>query len=1067
MTNPPHTPIHPVSRDGSLPLSFAQERFWFLDQLEPGNSAYLMTRSLHLTGPLDKTALEQSLNAIVARHESLRTTFPFVDNHPVQHITLTLRLSLPLIDLQGIPRSDQKKIIQDRIHHDTSVPVDLAVGPLIRTTLIQVAPNEHVWLLTVHHIIWDGWSRGVFFRELSLCYNATLNGETPVFLPPSPVQYVDFAVWQRHLMQGDRLEKELNYWKSRLSGASILKLLTDRPRPPLQSYNGALLSFSLQKPLVQNLKTLSQRSRCTLFMTLMTAFQILLHRHADQDDIVVGSPIASRHPKELENSIGLFINTLIFRSTLSGNPTFDDVLQQVRKDALGAYNHDIIPFNELISNLKIERSPSYPPIFQVLFVFQNLPKNHLNLLNVAVKPYDIPPGRAMFDIALSMTEEAEQLKGNVRYNSDLFHHETISRMFHRFTILLEGIISNPQRPIQDLSFLFDSEREEILTAWSTSKKTLPTDVNVLELFERQVHQTPRAIALSFDDTELSYEELNTKANQLAHVLHKHGVTPEVCVGLFLNRSPEMIIGLWGILKSGGTYVPLDPDYPPQRLQFILKDANIPLVVTQPSLNTRLPASEELILVNLDSTWTIINDEDPSNFSQEIRPDSLAYILYSSGTTGAPKGIMVSHGALANFVQTASKDFLFTPKDRVLQFASIGFDVSVEEIFPCLTSGSALVLRTKRMLDSWSTFLENCQDWQLTVLDLPTSFLQGLIEGIREENLSLPSNLRLVIIGGDNAHPQMLGQWSETIGSSVQLVNAYGPTETTVNATYWTCESKKTRPISIGYPIANLQTYILDRNLRPVPIGIPGELCIGGASLARGYLQHPSLTAEKFIPNPFSSQMGTRLYRTGDRVRHLADGSIEFLGRRDHQVKIRGFRIELGEIESVLRQQPDVKSAVVEAREEVPGSRHLVAYVEANPESISMDDLRHHLEQYLPHYMIPVVIMEIRDLPVTSNGKVDRTRLPDPDWGIAKQTFIAPRTQGEELLMKVWQEVLKIEKVGIHDNFFDLGGHSLLATKTIARLRHILKKNIPFRILWEHPTIAQLAKKVDMLLDQVV
>ncbi len=1054
------SPIVPVSRDQALPLSFAQERFWILDQLDQGNSAYLMTRVLRLTGSLNPTALEHSLNVIVARHESLRTTFPVVGDHPVQHIASSHKVTLPVIDLQDDQPSVQRQIIQDRINQDNSNPVDLAVGPLFRFSLLQIAPEEHVFIHTLHHIISDGWSRGVLYRELSHVYNSFLKGESPSRLPIAPVQYVDFAVWQRQWMQGERLEKELDYWKTRLAGTSILKLPTDRPRPPLQTFNGEFHSFSLSEPLTKNLKTVSRQARCTLFVTLLAAFKILLHRYADQDDIVVASPIAGRNPKVLEDSFGLFIHTLVFRSNLSGNPTFHELLQQVRRDAFSAYEHHVIPFEELMDQLKIERNPSYPPIFQVLFTLENLPQSELTLSEVTASPYGPSPGRAILDIALTLREVGGQLMGYVRYNADLFHPSTISGMFDHFATLLQGTCDDLHRRIHDLPLISEPEREQMLVKRVTAKQSPYPEQTVVQLFERQVILTPDATALRVDATGFSYAHLNAKANQLARVLRKLGVHPEVPVGIYLKQSPEMFIALWAILKSGGAYVPLNPDYPAERIRFILQDANISVVLTHGSLERELNSFEGLSVVNLDTDRSKILREDQSNLSQSTGLDSLAYVLYSSGTTGQPKGIMVPHGALTNFVQTASSDFLFTPKDQVLQFASIGFDVSVEEIFPCLTNGGTLILRTENMLDSWKAFLEFCQEHQITILDLPTSFLQALITGIEEEGLSLPPSVRLVIMGGEHAYPKMLSQWNTVIDNSVQLVNAYGPTETTVNATYWTCEWNDSRPLSIGRPIQNLQAYVLDRYLRPVPVGIPGELCIAGAGLARGYLHHPQNSAVKFIPNPFLPQCSPRLYLTGDRARQLPDGTLEFLGRKDHQVKVRGYRIELGEIETVLCQQPDVKEAVVVTREESSGRLQLVAYVVPEENDLSLNDLHLRVKQRLPHYMVPAVITVTRAFPLTPNGKVDRSQLPEPDWSTAKETHVGPRTPMEEIIIMVWQEVLQIENIGIHDNFFELGGHSLLATKTIARIRVLLNQDIQLRTFFQNPTVAQLATQVE-------
>ncbi len=1056
----------PTIRKGEVffPLSLTQERFWFLDQLSPGNTAYLSMGGLQMTGPLHYSVLEQSLNAVVERHESLRTTFSVRDESPVQRIVPRLRLTLLLEDFQHLSGEVQSRAIDRRVQQEVKTPFDLSTGPLIRATLLRLSSEEHVFLLVLHHIVTDGWSRGIFYRELGLFYNAFLEGRAPALPTHNPVQYGDYAVWQRQGMQGERLDHELRYWKTRLDGLSVLELPTDRPRPPIQTFEGTDLSFMLPDSVAQGLKNVTSKAGCTLFMTLLAAFQILLHRYAGQEDIVVGIPIAGRIQKELEHSIGLFINTLVLRTNLEKNPTFREVLKQVRNTTLEAYAHQVIPFEQLIEKLNPRRNPSFPPIFQVLFVLDNLPEREFTLSHLRVSRYFMNPGTAMVDLSLSMQEMNGTLLGNMRYNVDLFNHETIERMVHHFEILLKGVVDNPDRNIHDLPLLAESERTQILVEWNAHSLPSLEGASIPHLFEQQVARTPAATALYFDEQHLSYEALNAKANQLARVLRRQGVTPEVRVGLYLERGPKMIIGLLGILKAGGIYVPLAPEYPEERLRFILNDAAISVVVTSNIAERQLPQSEGLRRVLLDTDWVSILCESEANLEHEIQGQHLAYILYSSGSTGFPKGVMVSHESLVNYVETARRDFSFCAEDRVLQFASIGFDVSAEEIFPCLFSGGTLVLRTDFMLDSWKTFWDYCQTWGLSVLDLPTSFWQEWITGMQEESLSVPPCLRLMIIGGEQACLEYLAQWQALTERSTQLVNAYGPTETTVNATYWNCAGEDLEYLSIGRPIANMQSYILDEYLQPVPIGVPGELFIGGAGLARGYLNQPGMTAQRFLPNPFVSTPFSRLYKTGDLARYRSDSMIEFLGRRDFQVKVRGFRIELGEIETMLNQHPLVQEGVVVAWEERVGEKRLVAYFVWKEGRGSTNDIRHFLRENLPEYMVPGVIMELKVFPRNTSGKVDRGALPQPDWQELQQKYIAPQTPLEELLTQVWQEVLKVDRVGIQDDFFELGGHSLLATTVITRLRKVLEMEIPLRLLFDHPSIMYMAEAIDALLD---
>jgi amino acid adenylation domain-containing protein len=906
---------------------------------------------------------------------------------------------------------------------------------------------------------------GILLKELTLLYEAFCNGN-PSPLPELPIQYADFAHWQSQWLQGEVLQQELAYWKERLKSApEVTELLTDYPRPAVQNFQGASEPVLISNSLTGALKTLSKKEGVTLFMTLLAAFNTLLQRYTGQEDLVLGSPIAGRIRGDMENLIGLFINTLVLRTDLSGNPTFRELLRRVREVALDAYAHQDVPFEKLIEDLQLERSLSFAPLFQVMFVLQNTPVATLKLVGSTVSPVTIKRETTLFDLFLSLAERDEGLHGTLSYRTDLFDGATISRMISRFRILLHGIVADPDRPISTLPLLMETERHQLLVEWNDTRKDYPKDKRVHQLFEEQVERTPDAVAVIFGHQQLTYGELNRRANQLAHHLRKRGVGPEVLVGICIERSVEMLVGLFGVLKAGGAYVPLDPNYPMERLARILDDIQAPVLLSKKELVKTLPEGSAKLLC-LDSEWEVVDRESKENPRADVTADNLAYVIYTSGSTGRPKGVEITHLALTNFTASASASFALAPGDRVLQFASISFDAAAEEIYPSLMCGAGLVLRTHSMLESVSTFLQRCTEWEVTVLDLPTAYWHELVEQMVAECLTLPKGLRLVIIGGEKAVAERLVQWRKAVGGHVRLLNTYGPTETTVVATTW--ESSETvaadqpiREVPIGRPIANVRTYVLDRQSNPVPIGVPGELHIGGVGIARGYLNHPDLTAEKFIPDLFGEESGGRLYKTGDLVRYLADGNMEFLERIDQQVKIRGFRVELGEIETELSQHPAVREAIVTVREDNPEDKRLVAYVVVAAQNSSVSEFRGFLKAKLPEYMIPSAFVFLESLPLTLNGKIDRKSLPLPDRhrdGL-EQAYVAPRSPTEEILAGIWAEVLKIEQVGIHANFFDLGGHSLLATQVMSRLRKALRVDLPLRALFEAPTIAGLALRI--------
>ncbi len=1076
--NLPMPTLQPVPREGPLPLSFAQQRFWLLDQLEPGSITYLLPLAIRLCGPLDMEALLRSLQAIVERHETLRTSMLTVNGEPRQSITHSLDLQVPLVDLSQLAPSESEAQAHQFILQELEKPIDLASKQLLRATLLRLSPNEHILLLTFHSIISDGWSMDVFMRELSSLYQA-FTQQQPSPLLPLHIQYADFAFWQRQWLQREVLDTQLAYWREQLRDLpEPLRLPTDYPRPDVQRFQGGRYVFQLPEPLKLAVRALSQREGVTVFMTLLAAFQLLLARYSGENDIVVGSLIANRTHAEIEPLIGCFVNTLVLRTRLSGEPTVRELLQQVRKMVLDAYAHQDVPFEQIAEALQPKRDLSRNPLFQVMFVLQDAPQRALELTDLTVEPLEIETYTARFDLTLTMEESEAGLRGILEYDIDLFEAETIGRMATHLQMLLEGMVADPEQSIWLLPLLSASEWQQLLVEWNHTTKTYPHDKCIHELFEEQVERTPDAIALVFEDEQLTYSELNARANQLARYLQKAGAGPEVLVGICLDRSVGMIVGLLGILKAGSAYVPIDPTYPKERLAFLLEDSQVAILLTQQRLAHALPGHTARS-VYLDSDWPLIAQESTTNVASDVQPAHLAYVIYTSGSTGQPKGVMILHQALTNYIEYARDRFGLLADDHVLQFASISFDASAEEIYPCMISGATLFLRTDIMLNSVATFLQQCQAWSITTLNLPTAYWHELTRSLERDAVSLPATIRRVIIGGERALPEQLAIWRKKVDQQLRLINTYGPTETTIAVTVAELQgdlqqTKQEREVLIGRPIPQVSIYLLDTHLQPVPIGVAGELYIAGICLARGYLGRPELTAERFLPNPFSSEPGDRLYKTGDLARYLPDGQIEYLGRTDTQVKIHGYRIELGEIEAVLAKHPAVSETVVIARtpgkeqqgQDVSGDTQLVAYVVARQqqELPTQVDLRRFLAKRLPAYMLPSAFVLLETLPLTPNGKVDHHALPLPEnsRSLMDHDYVAPRTSVEKLVARIWGEVLKLDQVGIHDNFFELGGHSLLATQIAYRISDTFQLKVSLRTVFEFPTVAELTEAIETL-----
>jgi amino acid adenylation domain-containing protein len=1038
------------SKSENIPLSFAQQRLWFFDQLQPGTSFYNIPAAVRLQGCLQVDALEKSLREIVERHEILRTTFTKVNEEAVQVIHAQPNFQLPIIDLSQLSKTAQEIKVLELAQAEAEYPFDLVNDSLLRIKLLHLHEQEHVLLIVMHHIVADGWSLGVLVRELTSVYAAfSQNRCSP--LPELPIQYADFATWQRQYLQGEVLATQLAYWKQQLKGIPpLLQLPTDRPRLPVQSFRGAVHPLALSKAVTAALKDLSQREGVTLFMTLLAAFKTLLYRYTHEHDISVGSPVANRNQVETEHLIGMFVNTLVMRTDVSGNPSFRELLSRVREVALGAFSHQDVPFEKLVEELQPERNLSYSPLFQVTFALQNTSMPALQFVGIELNTFQINNNTAKFDLSLDLSETEDCISGYFEYNTDLFNAETIARMSEHFQTLLEGIIANPDQCLGELPILPARERHQLLVEWNNTTVEYPQNQCIHQLFAAQVEQTPDAVAVVFEDIQLSYQELNAKANQLAHHLQGLGVGPEVLVGIFMERSLEMLVGLLGILKAGGAYVPLDPSYPPQRLQFILNDTQVPVLLTQERLLASLPDHEAQV-VCLDRDWTTITSLPAQNLDSGVRSENLAYVIYTSGSTGTPKGVLIPHQAVLRLVLGID----YTPLDSTvvcLQLAPIAFDAATFEIWGTLLHGGSCVLYPTFGIPEPQELQTTLQRYHVTTLWLTAALFNTLITDAPEVLLGV----RELLTGGEALSVSHIREAQRQLPGT-QLINGYGPTEST---TFTCCYripqilDRELSSIPIGRPIANTQIYILDAHLQPVPMGVTGELHIGGAGLARGYLNRPELTAEKFIANPFGAG---RLYKTGDLTRYLPDGTIEFLGRVDHQVKIRGFRIELGEIEAILGQHPAIQEAVVLVREDHPGEKRLVAYVVTSANS-HVSEFRSYLKSKLPDYMMPAAFVMLDSLPLTVNGKVDRRALPLPE--IARPdlqvNYVAPRTKLEQEIAKIWQDVLQVEKVGLHDNFFDLGGHSLLVIRIHDRLRDIINQDFSVVEIFKYPTVSSFA-----------
>lgn len=1043
-----------------LPASGAQQRLWLIDQLEGGGAAYHIPMVLRLCGQLDVRALQKSLNDLLQRHEVLRTVFVNDEGEPKQEIAAEGAFSLRIVDLTQHGHAERERQVRIQEGAEAEGRFDLRTGPLIRGRLLRLGVQEHVLIITIHHIVFDGWSMGILIRELTELYAAYREGrENP--LRPLPIQYADYSQWQREWLQGDFLAKQIDYWRTQLAGAAPqLELPTDRPRPSVQSYRGENVTVALGPQLSADIKQFAKRHEMTLFMVLLAGWSILLSRLSVQEDVVVGTPVANRQRPELEGLIGFFVNTLVLRLAVQGDARVEDFLHQVKRITLGAYDHQDVPFERVVEALHPQRIPGCNPLFQVMLVVQNAPCGELQLPSLAVIPEEVATLPAKFDLLLALEEQAEQIVGSANFAMDLYDRQTVERWMASYQVVLQGIVHGLGNRIGDLPILSASERQSI-ESFNATQASVPSNRLIHELFEKRAAHRPDVVAVIQGEHSFSYAELNRKANRLARQLRSHGISPDCLVGICVERSFEMVVGLLGILKAGGAYLPLDPNYPAERLQYMLTDAAPLVVLTQQKLRGLLPAMAARVIV-LDAEDLGGNEDNVLAEELGLGPQHLLYVIYTSGSTGRPKGIAMSHGSMVNLVEWQRRELGDGQGRRVLQFAALSFDVSFQETFTTLCNGDTLVLLDEWVRKDMHALTELLCAQAIERLFVPPLMLQSLAEHVTSGSV-FPNTLRDVITAGEQLRisPEVTSFFLRL--RECRLHNHYGPTETHVVTSLTLTGSPKQWPVFpvIGRPIANTQIYILNAQHQRVPIGVTGEIYIAGAGLARGYLGRPELTAHRFVSNPLDAEPEARMYRTGDLGLWRADGTVEYLGRNDDQVKIRGYRIELGEIEAQLARHELVKEAAVVAREDTPGSKRLVAYVTLHADrGASVDELRAYLKSVLPEYMIPSALVVLDSLPLTPSGKLDRRALPTPELSAcASYDYEAPQGQVEEVIGQIWQELLHVDKISRNDNFFEIGGHSLLAIRALFRVNQALGSNLRGVDAYNSPTVRELAEHI--------
>ena len=1043
------------AESGPAPLSFAQEQIWLHCQF--AKDLYNESVTIYRRGALDISTLQRALNEMVRRHEAWRTTFRLVDGRPMQVVNATSELPIEIIDLKKLSAEKQEaeslRLARERVR----AVYDMERGPLVRATLMQLGEQDYRLYLFLHHIIFDGFSvYNVLLPELLKVYNAFLAREASP-LPELRLQYSDFAQWQRDSIKQDELNESREFWATQLNGeVPVLELPTDRPRPAIQSFRGAMHRFALTPSLSASLHELANQEHTSFFVVALSCFAALLRRYSLQEDFVIGTVTSGRKHSELEALLGCFQNPLALRLKLGGDPSFREMLAYTRDITLQALAHDSAPFERLVNELSVRRDTSRNPIFNVMFSLA--PPTPAYEAGWDLNQLDLDTGTAKFDLDLELDDRPAGLQGRFVYCTDLFEASTIERMAGHFQTMIEAIVTNPDQRVSCLPMLSSKERRQF-SEWNRTEAEYPRQSCMHELVEAQAERTPAASAVEHGGQSLNYRELNERANQLAHFLRKHGVGSESKVGICLRRSLELPVALLAVLKAGGACVPLDPAYPKERLTYMLEDSGTSLVLTQPGLLAEVTDFDAEV-INLEADWKLFAAESREHPRSGAKPESLAYVIYTSGSTGKPRGVLLTHGGVVNHNVAASKIFGLTPADRMSQFASISFDIAIEEIFPTWISGGALVVREEDASLAIGDFLRWVEEKRVTALDLPTAYWHEMVRELSESKMTLPKSLRIVIVGGEKASSAALMEWRKITGPRVRWVNTYGPTETSVIVSSFEPTFGEEIPavLPIGRPIANTKIYILSKTLHPLPVGIAGDLYISGPGLARGYHNRPEITAEKFVDDPFIP--GARMYKTGDLARYLADGNIEFAGRTDDQVKIRGYRVELEEIEAVLGAHSGVHEVVVMARENASGEKTLVSYLVPSREQVpTASELRTYLKQKLPHYMIPSAFVLLETMPKTPNGKVDKRALPAPKAADFAETqeYVAPTNELEAQLAKIWETVLDKTPVGIRDNFFELGGHSLLAARLMHRIEQQLGERLPLAALLQAPTIEQLAK----------
>ena len=1028
-----------------LQLSTGQEQLWFIDQFAPGLATYNIPGALRMTGPLDVRALNQAIGALTARHESLRTRLVSFQGQPVQVIDPPTVTVLAVEDISADPASQPQTRCAERAVEYGLEPFDLAKGPLFRTRLLRLADQEHVLLVNVHHSVADGWSFDVLFRELAAFYRTAVEGGTTE-LPEMPIQFADYAVWERARLDGEAMAEHVAYWTEALRGVGSVQMPTDRPRPVLQSFDGAMEQMPMGADVLKGLRALSRQAGTTIFVVLLTSLQVLLHRYSGSDDLVVGTASANRSRAELAGLIGYLVNTLPIRTDTSGDPTFEELLAQVKETTLAAYAHQDLPFPRLVEELRVERDASRAPLFQIGFTIVEQPEGELTAvdgLDWKVEPVVSPT--AKFDLNFFM-RAYDDFPVELYYAVALFDPETVRRLLTSLRVLMAAAATDPSRRLSQLPVMTDEDLQRELVEWNSNTMEFPVTC-LHELVEQQAARVPTSTAAVYESSQLTYAELNGLANRVARHLRALGVGPETLVGVHMRPSLERLAGLLGILKAGGAYVPLDPDYPAERLAFMIDDAQVGIVLSDPAEADGLEQFNVTVVLP-EQVWPTLSGLPDGNLGPSATPGNAAYVIYTSGSTGRPKGVTVEHAQVVNFVQGMVAHWLLDEHDNFLQFASLNFDVSVMDLFLALGSGGTAVFGSRETLLSPPRLAALMRRERVSFACLPPAVL-NLLTG--EE---FPDQ-RVLISAGEELSTELVRKW---LRPGLRMYNGYGPTEATIGATMMELRPDDITPPPIGMPKPNYRAYVLDRHLNPVPVGVAGELHIGGPGVARGYLNRPDLTAERFIDDPFSSAPGARMYKTGDLVRHRPDGNILFLGRIDGQVKIRGLRVELGEIETTMMTHEAVVQAVVVVGTDAAGEKQLIGYARPDPAQawLSVADLRQHLSLRLPGYMVPAHLMLLDVFPLNASGKIDRKALPEPTAAEAAGSVVAPRTLIETILVDTYAMLLKTDRVGIDDSFFDLGGNSLLAMRLITQLRDDLAVDADVTAVFLAPTPSQLA-----------